>query len=239
MAASGISGRFGAPRSRVSAPGRTEVVRAELRKRLRTRLPTRAGVVVGDDPAESRLGPPSSKLRRTLLSRLRGYRSAEWMTKRGLRLGRDVYLGQVSFDYGFLWLISIGDESTLVNDVRILAHDASTKLSTGYTRIGRVDIGRRVYIGAGSTVLPGVRIGDGAIVGAGSVVSRDVPPQTVVAGVPAVPITTLEEFTAKHTAQMAQRPRFSEAEFSGYEGIPAENIERMRRELKDGPGYVD
>jgi maltose O-acetyltransferase len=42
-----------------------------------------------------------------------------------------------------------------------------------------------VWVGAGSIVLPGVRIGTGSIVGAGSVVTRDVPPRTVVAGNPA------------------------------------------------------
>lgn len=48
-----------------------------------------------------------------------------------------------------------------------------------------VVIGRRVWIGASVTVVPGVTIGDGAVVGAGAVVTRDVPPDVVVAGVPA------------------------------------------------------
>lgn len=48
-----------------------------------------------------------------------------------------------------------------------------------------VVIGRRVWLGASVTVVPGVRIGDGAIVGAGAVITRDVPPDTIVAGVPA------------------------------------------------------
>ncbi len=48
-----------------------------------------------------------------------------------------------------------------------------------------VVIGRRVWLGASVTVVPGVHIGDGAIVGAGAVVTRDVPPDMIVAGVPA------------------------------------------------------
>ncbi|HSH88949.1 MAG TPA: acyltransferase [Ramlibacter sp.] len=51
-----------------------------------------------------------------------------------------------------------------------------------------VRIGNDVWLGARVVVLPGVTIGDGAIVGAGAVVTRDVAPGAVVAGVPAVPI---------------------------------------------------
>ena len=48
-----------------------------------------------------------------------------------------------------------------------------------------VHIGKNAWIGAGSTVLPGVTIGDNAVVGAASVVTKDVPADTVVAGNPA------------------------------------------------------
>ena len=64
-----------------------------------------------------------------------------------------------------------------------------------------VRIGARVWIGAGARILPGVTIGDGAIVAAGAVVTRDVAPRTIVAGVPARPIKTLEEAIAKGQQQ--------------------------------------
>ena len=56
-----------------------------------------------------------------------------------------------------------------------------------------IHIGDDVWIGSNSTILQGVTIGNGAIVGAGSVVTKDVAPYTVVAGVPAKFIKNIEE----------------------------------------------
>lgn len=48
-----------------------------------------------------------------------------------------------------------------------------------------IKIGNRVWIGSNSTILPGITIGDGAVIAAGSVVTKDVPANTIVGGVPA------------------------------------------------------
>ncbi len=53
-----------------------------------------------------------------------------------------------------------------------------------------ITIGTKAWVAAGAFVGPGVRVGDGAVVGARAVVFKDVPPWTVVAGNPAVPIKT-------------------------------------------------
>lgn len=56
-----------------------------------------------------------------------------------------------------------------------------------------IHIGKRVWIGSNATVLPGVNIGDGAVVAAGAVVTKDVPANTVVGGVPAKVIHSIHE----------------------------------------------
>jgi maltose O-acetyltransferase len=177
--------------------------------------------------------------RARVLGRLRGYPGRKWLVRHGLRIGEGVYIGErVSFDHGFPWLISIGDHATITAGTRILAHDASTKRPTGHTRLGRVDIGEGVFIGAHAVVLPGVRIGDHAIVGAGSVVRGDVAAGAVVVGNPAVQVATVDEFAAKHEARMQQRPCYPRAGYSSYDGVTPQNMARMRAELADGCGYV-
>lgn len=77
--------------------------------------------------------------------------------------------------------IKIGHNSIIGYNTTILTHEY---LLNEY-RLGLVEIGSHVMIGANCTILPGVSIGDYAIVGAGSVVTKDVAPYTFVAGNPA------------------------------------------------------
>jgi maltose O-acetyltransferase len=141
------------------------------------------------------------RLLRRLYCRLRRIPDVDELRRRGASIGSGVWFGNdVTIDYGFASLVSVGDDCTVSDRVILLAHDASTKRHIGYTRVAPVSIGRRVFLGAGAIVLPGVTIGDDAIVGAGSVVRGDVAPGTVVAGNPARVIRTTEEYVARHRA---------------------------------------
>ena len=90
----------------------------------------------------------------------------------------------------------------LGNNVRlstctIFGHDGSVNMiNRAYglklDKVGKVDLRDNVYIGHGAIVLPGVTIGPNAIVGSLSLVTKDVPPNTVVGGVPAKPLCSLD-----------------------------------------------
>jgi acetyltransferase-like isoleucine patch superfamily enzyme len=58
-------------------------------------------------------------------------------------------------------------------------------------------IGKGAFIGMNAIILPGVNVGEGAIIGAGAVVTRDVPPHTFVAGVPAKVVKKLRSKKGK------------------------------------------
>lgn len=83
--------------------------------------------------------------------------------------------------------VRIGAECTLSWDVQIMDNDFHAITVDGTERPSKapVLIGDRVWIGTRAVILKGVEIGTGAVVAAGAVVNRDVPPGTVVAGMPA------------------------------------------------------
>ncbi|MEK3748562.1 sugar O-acetyltransferase [Paenibacillus sp. FSL E2-8871] len=82
--------------------------------------------------------------------------------------------------------INIGDGTMIGMNVTIATLNHGLPLETrNVTYPSPVIIGDNVWIGSNATILPGVTIGDNSVVAAGAVVTKDVPANTVVAGVPA------------------------------------------------------
>lgn len=91
--------------------------------------------------------------------------------------------------------INIGNNVTISMRATILTHMdvCDSCLSNTYPRrVGAVNIGDDVYIGAGAMILCGINIGKGALVGAYTLVNKDVPPGATVAGVPQNTLKTKE-----------------------------------------------
>lgn len=89
--------------------------------------------------------------------------------------------------------ITIGDDALIGHNVVLATLNHDLDPDRRATTVPQpITIGDRVWIGSNATVLPGVTIGDGAVVAAGAVVTRDVPPRTVVGGVPARVLRSLD-----------------------------------------------
>lgn len=112
------------------------------------------------------------------------------------------------------WLIRIGNHVCISNDVTFVNHDLNWPFQDHYeslTGFGTIDIRDNCQIGVRATILPRVVIGPNAIVGACSVVTKDVPPDSVVAGNPARVVCSLAEYEKKCLERHLDIPKEREA----------------------------
>lgn len=109
-------------------------------------------------------------------------------------------------------LIKLGNNVRIASNVTFVTHDVTHTMLNAHPdfsgkrfseKVGCIEIQDNVFVGAGTTILYGVRIGTNVIVGAGSLVNKDIPPNTVVGGVPAKIISTFEEYINKRIQEKA------------------------------------
>lgn len=108
------------------------------------------------------------------------------------RIGRNVF---INFDCTFLDLggITIEDNVQIAPKVSLLSEGHPTAPEDRQSlQVGHIHIKRNAWIGANATILKGVTIGENAIVAAGAVVSKDVPDNVIVGGIPAKIIKEIE-----------------------------------------------
>lgn len=119
---------------------------------------------------------------------------------KNITIGKDVFINSGCHfqDQGG---IEIGDGALIGHNVVLatINHDLNPK-ENRKNHYAAIKIGAHVWIGSNATVLPGVTIGDYAVVAAGAVVTRDVPAMTVVGGVPARVLKTIQEEERYETA---------------------------------------
>ena len=144
------------------------------------------------------------KLFRVPINMLRSrINSVGYAKKFGVRMNGKVYIYGSSYEMFSTepWLITLGDNVHITNNVRFITHDGGTLVlrhrnpSLEVTK--PITVGDNVYIGVNSIIMPGVNIGNNCIIGAGSVVTKDIPEKSVYAGVPARYIKSIEEYYEK------------------------------------------
>ena len=171
--------------------------------------------------------------------RLRGEYTTEKLISMGMKVGKNFgRLNGVILDPSHCWLITIGDNVTMAPRVHIICHDASTKTFLNYTKIGRVNIGNNVFIGAESVVLPGVTIGDNVVIGANSTVTHDIPAGSVAVGSPARVVCTLEQYLVKEKDRMETAPCYGE-DYTLRQNVSMSKRIEQKNALDGRIGYID
>lgn len=159
--------------------------------------------------------------------------------RKGMKIGKNFNRQSESkFDPSHCWLISIGDNVTISNRVLVLAHDDSSRLYTGFGRVGTVSIGNNVFIGAGTTILMNTKIGNNVIIGAGSVVTKDIPDNTIAVGIPTKVIGTTSAYIGRCNTEIEDHPIFDLSwTIYGKDKISKEKKVNMRNLLEKTYGF--
>ncbi len=123
--------------------------------------------------------------------------------KEGMVVGKGVsVVGEVDFG-SEPYLITLGDKVRISFDVTFITHDGGTWAFRDLPeykdviKYGKIKVGNNTFIGARSVIMPGVTIGERCVIGCGSIVTKDVPDNTVVCGVPAKYVMTTSEYAEK------------------------------------------
>ncbi|WP_432662621.1 acyltransferase [Wukongibacter baidiensis] len=142
------------------------------------------------------------KIKNIILKKFQEYRLKK-LKNQGLKISEDCRItGKVSFG-SEPYLIKIGKRVTITGRVQFITHDGGTWVfreredCKNINRYGHIEVMDNSFIGFGSIILPGVKIGPNSVVAAGSIVTKDVPPNTVVGGNPAEVITDIETYIEK------------------------------------------
>jgi acetyltransferase-like isoleucine patch superfamily enzyme len=120
---------------------------------------------------------------------------------RGMKIGKGTKLKNSVNISTEPYLISIGNDCKITAHVNFLTHDGGPwifrKEYPNLDIIKPISVGNNVYIGLGATLMPGVSVGNNCVIAAMAVVTKDIPDNSVVAGVPARVVKDLSAYKEK------------------------------------------
>ena len=125
-----------------------------------------------------------------------------YLRRQGVSIGKDCRLLTRHFG-SEPYLIELGNHVSVGANVQLITHDGGVWVlrhilnDPSLDIFGRISVGNNVFIGNNSIILPNVNIADNVIIAAGSVVTKSVSSNTIVAGVPAREIGSLDDYVAR------------------------------------------
>lgn len=120
------------------------------------------------------------------------FRRAEILFPKGMNIGNHCSIGWFTHLDARAG-IEVGENTVIASYCKLITGSHKVDSSDFEAEFKPIKIGKRVWVGTGSTILQGVSIGEGAVIAAGSVVTKDVEPFMIVGGVPAKPIRKRNE----------------------------------------------
>ena len=118
----------------------------------------------------------------------------------GVKMGKSCKISSTNFGTE-PYLIELGNNVHVTSGVTFITHEGGLWIFRhripNFDVFGKIKVGSNTYIGNNATILYGVEIGKNCIIGYGSVVTKSIPPNSVVAGFPAKVISTVSEFETK------------------------------------------
>ena len=132
----------------------------------------------------------------------------EYLRRKGAKIGNKCEIYKGAHFGSEPYLIDIGNHVRINDGVNLITHDGGCWVlrneKSGYGKefenadsFGKIIIENNVHIGTNAIIMPGVRIGENCIIACGAVVTKDVPANTIVGGVPARKIENIEEYANK------------------------------------------
>lgn len=146
-----------------------------------------------------------------------------YLRKKGVLIGEDCEIYKTANFGSEPYLISIGNHVRVNAGVQFITHDGGYWVlrdqQSGFGEtfkdadyFAEIHIADNVHIGTNVIIMPGVNIGKNSVIACGAVVTHDVVPNTIVGGIPAKPIETLEEYAEKAKGKYIESKHMSQKE---------------------------
>ena len=137
---------------------------------------------------------------------VKGSRKQKWLQFCGTKIGDGTKVTCNLDAFPEPYMVELGQKVYVSEGVSFMTHDGALSWMSralGYTdkrtdKIGKIVVKDNCFIGARAIIMQNVTIGSNCIIGMGAIVTKDVPDNSVVAGIPAKVVCTTEEFLEKH-----------------------------------------